>query len=162
MPSITPYEARLEAVVNAGEEVTECHFEYGKTSVTEHKEECEQGNALGGGEQGVSKNVTGLAPKTTYHYRVVVKNATGEVKGTGKSSEEEFTTLTLKKPEVEGESASVKATEATLNAQVNPEYQETSCEFEYGTDPSLVTHTVAKCEPEFLGLVVVRRARARR
>jgi hypothetical protein len=160
VPSVTPYEARLEATVNAGEESTKCEFQYGKTTVTENEKECEQGNPAGtleGGEQGVSLNVTvpapgtPLVPGTLYHYRVVLKNATGEVKGTGKPAEEGFTTLTLKKPEPEGESASVKDSEATLNAQVNPEYQETSCEFEYGTDASLATHTTVKCAPEFLG-----------
>jgi hypothetical protein len=140
VPSVTPFEARLEAVVkaaenpNPGEEPTECHFEYGKTSVTEHREECEQGNALEGGEQGVSKTVTGLAPKTAYHYRVIVKNATGEVKGTGKSAEEEFTTLTLEPPIVESESFSeLTSTSAKLEATVNPSYQETTCKFEYST-----------------------------
>lgn len=107
VPSIAPYEVRLEATVNAGEEpagqTTECHFEYGKTSVTENKVECEQGNALEGGEQGVSLNVTvpapgtPLAPGTTYHYRVVVENTTGKAEGTDKPAEEEFTTLTLRK-----------------------------------------------------------------
>jgi hypothetical protein len=164
VPSFTPYEARLEATVNAGEEAagktTECSFEYGVGSISEHKVPCEQGTPAGtleGGEQGVSLNVTvpapgtPLTPGTLYHYRVVVKNAKGEVKGTGKAAEEEFTTLTLKKPATESESASVKDSEATLNAQVNPEYQETSCEFEYGTDASLATHTTVKCAPEFLG-----------
>ena len=74
-------ELRLEATVNAGEEAagvtTECHFQYGKTSVTEHEEECAQGNALEGGELGVSVNVKGLHAGTTYIYRVVLKNTSG-------------------------------------------------------------------------------------
>jgi phosphodiesterase/alkaline phosphatase D-like protein len=160
VPSITPYEARLEATVNAGEQpagrTTECNFEYGAGSISEHKVPCEQGTPPGtleGGEQGVSLNVTvpvpgtPLVPSTPYHYRVVVKNATGKAEGTSK----EFTTLTLVKPEIGSESASAKDSEATLNAQVNPKYQETSCEFEYGTDASLATHTTVKCAPEFLG-----------
>jgi hypothetical protein len=150
--AVTPYEAHLEAIVNAGEETTQCHFEYGKTSVSEHKVECEQGNALEGGEQGVGFTATGLEPKTTYHYRVVVKNATGEVKGTGNAAEEEFTTLTLEAPLVEGENAPAPtATEATLEAVVNANYQEvTSCELQYGTDPSLATKTSVGCDPATL------------
>jgi phosphodiesterase/alkaline phosphatase D-like protein len=150
--SVTPFEARLEATARAaenptpGEEPTECHFEYGKTSVGEHKEECEQGNALEGGEQDVSKTVTGLEPGKTYHYRVVVKNTTGEVKGTGNPVEEEFTTLTLEKPKVEGESfAGVTSSGVMLEAQVNPEYQETTCEFQYGTEEALTTYKTAPC-----------------
>jgi phosphodiesterase/alkaline phosphatase D-like protein len=134
VPSVTPFEARLEAIVNAGEEpagkTTECHFQYGETSVAEHEKECEQGNALEGGEQGVSLNVTGLAAKTLYHYRVVVKNATGEAKGV----EAGFTTKTLEPPIVESESFSeLTSTGAKLEATVNPSYQETTCKFEYST-----------------------------
>lgn len=136
--SLTPFEAHLEATVNAGEEVTECHFQYGKASVSEHEAACEQGNALEGGEQGVSKTVTGLSAKTSYHYRVVVKNATSEAKGTGNSAEEAFTTLTLEKPVVESENtSSVNSTEATLEAQVDPDYQETTYAFEYATNKAL-------------------------
>jgi phosphodiesterase/alkaline phosphatase D-like protein len=150
VPSVTPFEARLEATVkaaenpNPAEEPTECHFEYGKTSVTENKVECEQGNALEGGEQSVSLNVTvpvpgtPLIPSTPYHYRVVVKNIMGEVKGTGVPAEEEFTTATAVKPEVESENASaVNSTEATLETQVNPDYQKTTYTFEYANNKAL-------------------------
>jgi hypothetical protein len=140
VPDVTPFEARLEAVVNAGEESTECHFQYGKTTVSEHEVLCEQG-ALGGGEQGVGVTVTSLQPETTYHYRVVVKNATSEVKGT----EEAFTTLTLEKPVVEGESVSgVTSSAGTLEAQVNPNYQSTTYSFEYATNKALTGATTVK------------------
>jgi hypothetical protein len=154
VPSVTPFEAHLEATVNAGEEpageTTECHFEYGEAVITEHKVPCEQGTlpgSLEGGEQGVSANATGLTPKTLYHYRIVLKNATGEAKGTS-----EFTTLTLEAPIVEGESAPApKAAEARLEAVVNANYQEvTQCEFQYGTSPSLATSATAGCEPATL------------
>ena len=65
--SVTPFEAHLEATVNAGEEpageTTGCHFEYGETIITEHKVPCEQGTppgSLEGGEQGVGVTVKGL------------------------------------------------------------------------------------------------------
>ncbi len=245
--SVTPYEAHLEAMVNAGDETMECRFEYGETSVAEHKAGCEQGNALEGGEQGVGKTVTGLEPGKTYRYRVVVKNATSELEGpeehfatpplekptvasesvpyttpyearvegavnpdyqlttcvidygettsygeevpcepseeleggeqgigatiTGLTPDEtyyyrilatngtgeaegagELTTLPLEKPHVEGEnSSSVTSSSATLEAPVNPEYQETTCEFQYGTEESLKTSTTVSCEQEPIG-----------
>jgi NHL repeat len=91
---VTAFEATLEAQVNPeNQKNTECHFEYGSTTVTEHSEVCEQGNALEGGQQGVSYKATGLTSGKTYHYRVVVKNATGKAEGTGVATEEEFTTL---------------------------------------------------------------------
>jgi hypothetical protein len=108
-------EARLKAVVDPNNESTECHFQYGEASVAEHSEECEQGNSLEGGEQGVGLTVPGLAQNTTYHYRVVVKNATGEKEG----EEQEFTTaITPETPEgLEGEpSASAVKLKGVLNA----------------------------------------------
>jgi len=54
-------------------------------------------------------------------------------------------------PAIEGESASVKATEATLNAQIDPEEQETTCEFEYGSEPLLKTGAKAEKCPSSLG-----------
>jgi phosphodiesterase/alkaline phosphatase D-like protein len=132
--SLTPFEARLEATVNAGEEPTECHFQYGKTSVTEHEAACEGQLPLVGGEQSVGLTVSGLAAATAYHYQVLVKNAIGEAKGTA----EEFTTLTAERPIVESEGVSTaQSTTATLEAQVNPDYQKTTYKFEYATSKNL-------------------------
>jgi len=110
-------EVRLEATVNAGEEAapkaTECHFQYGKTSVTEHEEVCEQGNALEGGEQGVAVTVAGLQAGTTYDYRVVLKNASGKQEG----GEEKVTTLPVPSTEVP---SPIGATTATFKGKLTP------------------------------------------
>jgi hypothetical protein len=138
----TPYEAHLEATVDAGEETTECHFLYGKTSTTEHEEECEQGDALEGGEQSVGRTITGLEPATTYHYRIVVKNATSQ-----SESEAEFETLALVKPAITSESASqITAFTAHLEATVNPDYQTTTCAFEYRKEGSSSFAPPVECE----------------
>jgi hypothetical protein len=141
---VTPFEVHLEATVNAGEEptgkTTECHFQYGKTSVSEHEISCEQG-ALEGGEQGVSAKASGLQSGTVYHYRVVVKNASGQVEGTGAS---EFTTLTAQAPSIDSESIfGLSATGVTLGAQINPNYQATTYTFEYATKEALIGTTGA-------------------
>jgi hypothetical protein len=139
--SLTPFSERLEATVNAGEnspeEATECNFEYGKTVVTEHKEPCEP-PTIEGGEQGVGLNVSGLEPKTPYHYKIVLKNTSGKAEGNGV-----FTTETLEPPIVENETVSfLFATRVTLEAMINPNYQETAYEttyeFEYATEPTLL------------------------
>ncbi len=106
----------MEAFVNAGEEPTECHFQYGTTSVTEIDLPCEQAT-IEGGEQGVGLTVTGLQPGTSYHYRALLKNATSEAEGTSKSAEEEFTTVPT--PHTE-EAKSVTATTATFYGTVAP------------------------------------------
>jgi hypothetical protein len=136
--AITPFEAHLEATVNAGEESTECSFEYGKITVSEHEVACEQGATIEGGEQGVGVAITGLSGKTTYHYEVLVKNTEGHAEGSG-----EFETLTPEKPTVESESASgVGSTAATLSAQVDPDYQSTTYTFDYATNEALTGATV--------------------
>ena len=144
----TPFAATLQAEINPeNQPTTECKFEYGKTIFYGKGGSCEPGSLEGSSTQPVSLPLTGLEPKTTYHYRVVVKNATGEAEGEG-----EFETLTAEKPIVASESFSgVTPSAATLEAQVNPDYQETSCEFQYGTEASLATSTTVKCEPEHLG-----------
>lgn len=83
-------EATLSATVDPNNQVTECHFQYGVASVSEHEVTCEQGSVTGV-EQGVSVTVTGLLHlERVYHYRVVLKNAKGEeVKG----AEEKLETL---------------------------------------------------------------------
>lgn len=84
-------EARLEAFVNPNDQVTECRFQYGTASVSEHEASCEQGSgSISGLDQLVSATLTGpssspasLALGGVYHYRVVLKNAKGEeVQGT--------------------------------------------------------------------------------
>ncbi len=80
--AVTSSEGHLEATVNAGEESTECHFQYGKAkaAVSEREASCEQA-PLTGGEQGVAAGVMGLEAGEIYYYRVVVKNTTGSSDG---------------------------------------------------------------------------------
>jgi phosphodiesterase/alkaline phosphatase D-like protein len=129
---VTPFAATLEAQVNPeNQATTSCRVEYGLTTAYETgSAACEQGSVAGAAEQLVSANVSGLEAATLYHYRVVVKNATGETKG----EDGEFTTVTLAAPIVASESFSgLKSTDAKLEAKVNPNFQETSYHFEYST-----------------------------
>jgi phosphodiesterase/alkaline phosphatase D-like protein len=153
--AVSSIEATFGATINPNGEKTTYEFEYstvGSVAV----------NTLGGtvetvpgappaaelegfGEQAVSVS-TGpvLEPGTTYYYRVAATNASGTKKG----KVEQFTKL----PVVESESFSaLTSTGAKLEATVNPSDQETSCEFQYGTEASLTTSTTVKCVPELLG-----------
>jgi hypothetical protein len=59
--------------------------------------------------------------------------------------------LAVGAPVVEGESfTSVTSSGVTLQAQVNPEEQDTSCVFQYGTEESLTNSTSVPCEPAVL------------
>jgi hypothetical protein len=135
-PSVTPFAARLEGLVNPNNQATTCEVQYGKT--TAYGSELSCGTLEGFNEQGdsVGVTVTGLEPHTTYHFRVVAVNATHEKT---ESADHEFTTLAAEKPVVEREGSSVQSpSAATLEATVNPNYQETTCEFEYATAAALI------------------------
>ena len=131
---VTPFTAGLVAEVNPeNEQATECRFEYGKTSSYGQSGVCEQ-SEIEGGPQTVSLTASGLEPATTYHYRVVVVNATGEAQG----ADGQFTTQAKQAPVVESESAfGLTSSDAQLEATLNPNYLQTSYEFQYATNEAL-------------------------
>jgi phosphodiesterase/alkaline phosphatase D-like protein len=144
--AVTPFAATLEAQVNPeNQATTSCRVEYGLSTAYEAGSvACEQPSISGAAEQLVSANVSGLEAAKLYHYRVVVKNATGETKG----KDGEFTTVTLAAPIVASESFSgLTSTDAKLEAKVNPNFQETSYHFEYATNEALTGATSVEGAP---------------
>jgi hypothetical protein len=133
----TPFAATLNAEINPeNQAATSCEFEYGKTefeygkTITYGKSAtCEPNEPLEGPSvEARSAPVAGLEAGTTYHYHVVVTNATGETKGVDGT----FKTLTAEKPVVEGESVSgLSSTAVKGEAKVNPNYQKTACVVRY-------------------------------
>ncbi len=115
---VTLTSATLSATVDPeASEVHECKFEYGTTTAYGKTASCS--SLTGGVESTVSAPVTGLAENTTYHFRVVAKNAYG----TSKGLDETFATLhtlasaSTEEPsqaaEVKVGGVSVKASEGT-------------------------------------------------
>jgi hypothetical protein len=79
----------------------------------------------------VHAEISGLQPRTTYHYRLESVTENGATTGEDKS----FTTLAVLPPTAEIESVTtVTAHSATLNAEVDPEGSETTYSFEDSTD----------------------------
>ncbi|HJU11996.1 MAG TPA: hypothetical protein VJ728_14020, partial [Candidatus Binataceae bacterium] len=79
---LTPSSATLTAQINPGGiEVTDCHFDYGSTISYDHSEPCEQTLGAGNNDATVTLRIRGLAPNTTYHWRVVATNAAGTSTG---------------------------------------------------------------------------------
>jgi hypothetical protein len=147
----TPFQASvIDVSVNPENEPTSCELEYGETPAYGKSIKCDPESLSGSEQQSVAGTLTGLKAGTPYYYRVKAINGAGETKG----AEGEFTTLVAEAPIVESESASkVTATCAVLGAQINPNYQETSYEFEYSMSPTLAgAETVAGMSllpPEF-------------
>jgi hypothetical protein len=111
-------ELRFEAAINPNEEPTKCDFQYGETAAYGHEAACtEPGETAEGTEQRAAVTVTGLKAGTTYHYRVVLKNASGEAKGPDAEAKTAPET-----PETgKANPASITATTATLEDGVlNP------------------------------------------
>jgi NHL repeat len=128
--------AELTAMANPeGSTPTSVTFEYG-TSAAYGASTAPQ--ELTGGpfeDQSVSAPLSGLQPRTLYHYRVLVSNTDGE---TRYGPDQTFTTL----PPVsidETSSTQVNATSGRIEAELNPHGLATEYHFEYGTDTNYGT-----------------------
>jgi DNA-binding beta-propeller fold protein YncE len=108
------------------------HFQYGTDTTYSAGSVPVPDTQVGSGTSDVpaSANLTNLQPNKTYHYRLVASNQYGSSYG----ADAEFTTPP-EAPLVQQESATnVSQTNATLNAQINPNNQDTQYYFQYGTD----------------------------
>jgi hypothetical protein len=125
--------AKLNGQVNPNGLDTHYYFEYGPTTSYGTRIPAGEGMDIGGGTSTIYtwNNVSGLAPGTLYHYRLVASNATGTTYG----SDQTF--YTPGPPRAVTEAATgVKPTEATLNGSVNPNTYATNYYFQYGPTTS--------------------------
>jgi hypothetical protein len=126
---------------HGGTEVTKCEFEY----VTQAQFEASQFATPATAEcapappyasaQSVSVTINGLAPSTDYHYRLAAASVNNHVSYSETPTEETF--ATPGPPTIDAETTSrITRTEATLEAQVNPNGHDTQYEFQYGETES--------------------------
>jgi DNA-binding beta-propeller fold protein YncE len=125
--SVQPSGATLNGTVNPdGVQVTDCHFDYGTTTAYGLTVPCAQTPAqIGSGSApvAVSADLSGLTPGVVYHFRLSAANANG----TNTGADQIFGP-----PAVDGESSSnITKTGATLQAQVNPDGVDATCQFQY-------------------------------
>jgi hypothetical protein len=118
----------LEGAINPNSLDTTYHFEFG-TSTAYGKNLPEPDADVGEGESAVpvSQEVTGLAPNTTYHYRVVAHNSDG----TTSSLDQEFTTPP-NPPDVVATPFTETAAGFNLNGTINPNGGNTTYHFQFG------------------------------
>jgi DNA-binding beta-propeller fold protein YncE len=113
---VKAHEASLSGTVVANDQSTECHFQYGQASVTEHEIGCEPESFEGLNEQPVTALVHGLSAGTTYKYRIAAKNSTGA----RDDAEATFTTAIPPETPAAAEPGDVTSSSATLNGVLNP------------------------------------------
>ena len=138
--AVTLHTATLNGIVNPHAQATNAWFAWG-TDSTLATSTLTPAQAVGAGsaDNTVSAAITGLTFGTTYYYRVVAMNASGTENGAIVS----FATGTPNSaPTVTTDNASsVTVSGAVLNGTVNPNELATTAVFEWGTDPTLVTHS---------------------
>ena len=129
--------ATLNGTVNPAGAATDWWFEYGTSTAYGTKIPTPAADAGSGlANVAVSKSLSGLAPATTYHYRLVAKNSSATTNG----SDGLFTTASPPVA-VTSAAAGVGPTTATLGGTVNPNGQSTTWFVEYGTSTAYGTKT---------------------
>src|SRR4051794_35680993 len=102
-----------------------------------------QSLSVGGGTKTVAVHTTagGLIPGTVYHYRLVASNRFGTTLGTDRT----FKTTGHPPPQVAtGPATGISSSGATLTGVVNPNGQQTSWDFQFGSTPAYGAATTAQ------------------
>ena len=129
--------ATASGTVNPGGVSTNWFFEYG-TSTSYGRRTTTRNAGAGTANVGVSAALTGLAPGTTYHYRLVATNGDGTTRG----ADGIFTT-TSTPAATTGAVSRVTTTSARLAGSVDPNGRATTWFFEYGTTTGYGARTAA-------------------
>jgi DNA-binding beta-propeller fold protein YncE len=133
---ILPTDAKLNARLDPEGAETTVHFEYGET---EAYGTSTSPQVLSGGsfeDQTASAPLSGLKPRTTYHFRVLASSECEPIEHPGRictAEGEDETFTTLPPVSIEAESVSqVSSAAATLEAELNGHSRLTAYRFEYG------------------------------
>ncbi len=127
--------AKVSGTVNPAGTDTHYYFEYGPTSSYGSNT---TSTDAGSGTNDVPESaaLTGLAPSTTYHYRIVAVSTAGTTNG----ADQTFTTTTPPGATTSAPST-VSRTSATVAGKVDPKGQATTYYFRYGTTTAYGTQS---------------------
>jgi uncharacterized protein (TIGR02145 family) len=140
--SVTGNSAVLNGVVNANNVSAIVTFEYGTSTAYGTNITAFQSPVTGNSPTSVFATVTGLAAGTVYHFRVKAVNTNGTTTG------DDYTFTTLVPPVATTLTAtSVSTTSSTMNGSVNPNSNQTTVTFDYGTSPSYGSEVTASQSP---------------
>lgn len=128
--SISSTGATLNGTLSSdGGEACTCSFQWGKT--TSYGNTTSTLSRTTG--QTFARSISGLSPKTTYHYRAKAVNSKGTVYGTDKT----FTTPAALPTVTTGAVSNVATATATLNGTLTADGGEAAnCSFQYGAVPN--------------------------
>ena len=136
--SLSTNSVTLNGTVNPNGRATSWFFEYG-TSTSYGSRTPAQNAGSGTSPVDVAAPVGGLTTGRVYHFRLVATNDAGS----GRGADQTFTLVAA--PSVNtGSASSISATSATLHGTVDPNGQEASWHFEYGTTTSYGASTAAQ------------------
>lgn len=125
--SVDATSATLNGTVNPNGKQTTWAFEYG-TSTSYGSKSPLRSAGNGTANIDVTTSITGLAPGTRYHYRLVAENEDGAASG----SDGVFTTTGGEPTVTTGRATEIGPRKAVLTGTVNPRGQTTTIYFEYG------------------------------
>ena len=144
--------ATLNGTVNPNGETTTAYFEYGTTTGYGSKSPAKSAGS-GRSTTNVGIGVSGLAPGTTYHVRLVATNATGTTAG----ADPAFTTTGA--PAVRtGSATGVGETSAALTGTVDSRGHSTTWYFQYGPTAAYTLRTSSRSQSSSSGARAVSEA----
>lgn len=136
---ISSSSATVSGSVNPNGVATSWYVQYGiATNAGYGSQTATKSAGSGTSATSITATLTGLAPATSYHYRVVAVSSAGTTDG----SDGVFNT-TAAPAVVTGAASHLSASSATLNGIVNPEGLTTSWYFQYGTSTAYGQKTAA-------------------
>jgi phosphodiesterase/alkaline phosphatase D-like protein len=130
---VTPTDATLSGTINPNGVKTTYRFDYGTdTNYGSHAPSPNGDVGSDSSAHDVTQTLSGLAPGTTYHYRLVADSNGNLVYG----SDQTFTTQELTTVVTTGAATEVTTTGARVSGTINPMGAHIHYHFDYGTDTS--------------------------